>query len=409
MLEVGSMTSEERTITVLCLASYFKGGDFLRACKQQGCHVILLTKENLADEPWPDEAIDERFLMPDVSKQPDVTKAVSYLARERKIDRLVALDDFDVETVASLREHLRIPGMGDTTARYFRDKLAMRVRAREAGLLVPEFTPAINHEEISAFTGQVSPPWVLKPRSQAGAMGIRKVFSEEALWQTLEELGDKASHFVLEQFVEGDIFHVDAIVSEREVVFAEVHRYWRPLLAVSHEGGVFITRTIGRESREARRLRELNRELMTALGMVRGVTHTEFILGAEDGRFYFLETAARVGGANIADLVEHATGINLWTEWAAIELGDVRREHYELPPAETAYAGILICLARQDYPDMSAYDDPEVAWRLHKKNHAGLIVTSDDQARIEELLRNYGPRFADDFLAYVPPLDEAPA
>ncbi|HSG15611.1 MAG TPA: ATPase, partial [Anaerolineae bacterium] len=134
----------ERTINVLCLASYFKGADFMIACKQQGCHVMLLTKERLADEDWPKDVIDERFLMPDISRQPDVTHAVSYLARERKIDRVVALDDFDVETAASLREHLRIPGMGDTTARYFRDKLAMRVQAKDKGILVPEFTAVIN-------------------------------------------------------------------------------------------------------------------------------------------------------------------------------------------------------------------------------------------------------------------------
>jgi len=394
--------------TILCLASYFKGADFMTACKQRGCHVVLLTKEKLADEDWPQGSIDERFLMPDISQQPNVTNAVSYLAMERKIDRVVALDDFDVETAASLREHLRIPGMGDTTARYFRDKLAMRVQAREKGILVPDFTAVINHQEIGAFTARRSPPWVLKPRSQAGAMGIRKVNSEQELWRVLEELGDKASYFVLEQFVEGDVFHVDAIVSEREVVFAEIHRYWRPLLAVSHEGGVFISRTIDRESADARELRDLNKALMGTLGMVRGVTHTEFIKGAEDGRFYFLETAARVGGANIAELVQYATGVNLWAEWAAIELADINNRAYDPPSAGQEYAGVLICLARQEYPDTSAYNDPEVAWRLNKKNHAGIILVSPTQARIESLLEEYGRRFAADFLAYVPPLDEAP-
>ena len=400
--------STEQPVTVLCLASYFKGGDFLRACKQQGCHVVLLTKEKLAGEAWPNEAIDERFLMPDISKQSDVTHAVSYLARERKIDRIIALDDFDVDTAASLREHLRVPGMGDTTARYFRDKLAMRVRAQEMGILVPDFSPVINHEAIRDFAGRVEPPWVLKPRSQAGAMGIRKIYSAGELWSLLEELGDKASYYVLERFVEGDIFHVDAIISEREVVFAEVNRYWRPLLAVSHEGGVFISRTIKRESVDAGQLRTLNRDLMEALGMVRGVTHSEFIKGAADGQLYFLETAARVGGANISDLVEHATGLNLWAEWAAIELANIDKRSYEVPSAGQDYAGILICLARQAYPDTSAYDDPEVAWRLRKKNHAGLIVVSPDQARIEEVLEDYSRRFAADFLAYAPPLDEAP-
>lgn len=399
--------SETPECTFLCLASYFKGGTFLRACKQKGCRVILLTKEKLAEEDWPWDSIDERFLMPDLSKRPDIFYAVSYLARSRKIDRIIPLDDFDVETAAALREHLRVPGMGDTTARHFRDKLAMRVQADEEGILVPDFSPVINYDEIREFAHRVPPPWVLKPRSQAGAMGIKKIQSVAELWQWLEELGDQQSFFVLEKFVPGDIYHVDSIISEREVVFAEIHKYKQPPLAVSHEGGVFMSRTIPRESSDAKELRSHNQELMRALGMLRGVTHAEFIKG-QDGRFYFLETAARVGGANIAEMVQFSTGINLWAEWAAIELANLRGEAYQLPDTRQDYAGILVCLARQEYPDLSSFSDPEVVWRLQKKYHAGLIVASAEQTRVEELLDAYGGRFASEFLAVAPPLDEAP-
>jgi biotin carboxylase len=400
---------EVRPYTILCLASYFKGGAFLEACKSQGCHVILLTREKLADEAWPWEAIDERFLMPDLSERSNVIHAVSYLARTRKIDRVVPLDDFDVETAAALREHLRIPGMGETTVRYFRDKLAMRLQAREKGLLVPDFSPVFNHEELRNFMQRVPPPWVLKPRSRAGAMGIKKIFSEAALWEALEELGDEQSYFLMEKFVEGDIFHVDSIISEREVVFAEVHKYKQPPLAVAHEGGIFMSRTHPRDSEETTELRALNKVLMRALGMLRGVTHTEFIRGREDGRFYFLETAARVGGANIAEMIAAATGVNLWAEWVGIELANLRGHDYQLPEYRQEYAGILICLARQSHPDLSAYDEPEVVWRLNKKNHAGLIVASPDRNRMDSLLENFSERFAADFLAVAPPLDKPPA
>ncbi|MGH2536578.1 MAG: ATP-grasp domain-containing protein [Candidatus Promineifilaceae bacterium] len=398
----------ERAPTILCLAGYFKGEAFLEACKDLGCHVILITKEKLADEDWPMHAIDERFLMADISKRPDILHAVSYLARSRHIDRIIALDDFDVETVAALREHLRIPGMGDTTARYFRDKLAMRVQARELGILVPDFSPVFNYEDLRAFSARVAPPWVLKPRSQAGAMGIKKVQSEAELWSRLEELGDDQSFFLLERFVAGDIFHVDSIVSEREPLFMEVHKYKQPPLAVSHEGGVFMTRTLPREAPEVGELRELNARMLKAMGMVRGVTHAEFIRGADDGRFYFLETAARVGGANIADMVEFATGINLWREWAAIELDHLRGREYQLPPTRADYAGLLICLARQERPDLSLYQAPEVVWRLRKKHHAGLIVASEDQSCVEQRMDEFSPRFAADFLATAPPLESAP-
>ena len=394
--------------TILCLASHFKGESLLAACKREGCHVILLTKENLADEPWPWEAIDERYLMPELSKEPDILYSVSYLARNRKIDRIIPLDDFDVETAAALREHLRMPGMGETATRYFRDKLAMRMRAVEHGIHVPRFCGIINYDDVSKFTDQVPPPWVLKPRSQAGAMGIKKIHHKEELWGILEELGDRQSFFLLEEFVPGDIYHVDSIVSEGEVLFAEVHKYRQPPMAVSHEGGVFISRTIPRGSSEEADLTKINHEVVNALGMIRGINHTEFIRGAQDGELYFLETAARVGGANIAEMVAFATGINLWAEWAAIELADLRNDTYELPVRKDEYAAVMICLSRQEHPDLTQFDDPEVVWHLEKKFHAGLILSSANQARIEELLDAYSERFIKEFLAFAPPLDEAP-
>jgi len=108
-------------------------------------------------------------------------------------------------------------------------------------------------------------------------------------------------------------------------------------------------------------------------------------------------------------MVEYATGVNLWREWATMELANIRGEVYPIPESANKYAGILICLARQQYPDLSAYDDPEVVWRLHKKNHAGLIIASENQNRIEELIDVYSRRFSADFLAFAPPLDEAPS
>lgn len=129
---------EHGALTILCIATYEKGQEFLRECKRRGCRVLLLTVDKLRDANWPREAVDEFFYVPRDIPREDLLKGVSHVARTQAVDRIVPLDDFDVETAALLREHLRIPGMGETTARYFRDKLAMRVKARNAGILVPE-------------------------------------------------------------------------------------------------------------------------------------------------------------------------------------------------------------------------------------------------------------------------------
>src|SRR5262245_13554396 len=103
--------------TILCVATYYKGHRFLTRAKREGSRVILLTAESLLGEGWPRDHIDEVFALPSFTDRRAVVNAVAYLARSRRIDRMAALDDFDVELVAALREHFRLPGVGDSAAR----------------------------------------------------------------------------------------------------------------------------------------------------------------------------------------------------------------------------------------------------------------------------------------------------
>jgi len=399
---------ESRPLTFLCITTYEKGQEFMRECKRQGCRVLLLTAEKLRDADWPRESLDDTFYLPAEIPLADIVQAVTHLARNRKIDRIVALDEYDMETAATLREHLRIPGMGLTTMRYFRDKLAMRMRALDRGVRVPDFVPVVNHSDIRYYLEHVPGPWVLKPRQEASAIGIKKIHSAEELWPVLEQLGDKQSSFLLEKFVPGEVYHVDSVVSENEVVFANVSKYGKPPMNVAQGGGVFTTFTVPRGGEDDSSLRQINRDLIAALGLVRGVAHAEFIKAHADGRFYFLECAARVGGAYINEMVEAATGINLWREWARIEVagGD---GSYLLPPVREEYAGVILSLARQEWPDASGYNDPEVFLRIKKHHHAGLILRSAGAGRVQALLESYARRFAEEFTAVAPPRDKPTA
>jgi biotin carboxylase len=399
---------ETPDITVLCISSYFKGEAFMRAAKNDGARVFLLTEEKLTGENWPRESIDEIFLMPDLTKLQDVTNAVSYLCRANHIDLIIPLDEYDVETVAFLREHLRVPGMGQTATRNFRDKLVMREQAHKSGIRVPPFTKILNYDQLREFMASVPPPWVLKPRTEAGSMGIKKISESEQLWRWLDQLGDRQSYFLLEQYVPGDVYHVDSIVNKGKVIFASVQKYGQPPMDVAHGGGVFTTRTLAPDSDEAKALKSFNSELISALGMEHGVTHAEYIKGHADGQFYFLEIAARVGGAHISDLIEAATGLNPWAEWARLEIAIARGKSYKLPKTRKDYGGLLVCLARQEFPDMAAYDDAEVVWKMHKAQHAGLIVVSPKADRVQSLISSYVERFGQDFLAVAPAKDSRP-
>lgn len=394
--------SEEQRVTFLCLASALKGVPFIEEAKRLGCRVLVIVKEEVAEKDWPKELIDGLYRMPELYVQPDVTYAVSYLARSNKIDSIVALDDYDVATAAALREHLRLPGMGDSVARYFRDKLAMRIRARQTGMLVPEFAPILNYDALAEFLNEVPSPWVLKPRFEAGAVGIRKLHQPEEVWRVLEDLGDQQSYYLLEQFIAGDVFHVDSLIWAGNAVFALTSRYGAPPLSITQGGGIFNTRTLDRDSARTQQLVEMNGHLLQSFRHEQGVAHTEFIRSAADGQFYFLETAARVGGANIDRMVKAASGIELWAEAARIEVATMKGASYKIPSDRRNYAGLISCLARDEFPDLSAYDDPEIVWRLEKPYHAGLLVASSEAQRVETLMEEYNGRFARDFLHHLP-------
>lgn len=402
----------KKVCNFLCVSSYFKGGDFLRACKAEGHNVYLITALKLKDEAWPRECIDDVYYMPEDDSagwnMENLINAVAFKMRHIRFDRFVALDDFDVEKVAKLREQFRIPGMGDTTGRYFRDKLAMRVKAREEGVPVPAFTPLFHDADIERYTNEVAAPWMIKPRSEASAVGIKKIYGKEALWEVLNDLGDDRHKYLLEKFSPGTVYHADAVTYRGKTVFSRVSRYLDTPFEVAHGGGVFRTLTCSFDEHADKEITKLNAKLMKAFGMQYSASHSEFIESAETGEFLFLETSSRVGGANIAEMVEKASGVNLWTEWAKVETAMVTGKAYKAPKDRKSYAGIVVSLSRFEHPDTSSFNDKEIAWRMNKPWHIGLIVQSDSHERVRELLDGYTRRIQEEFHASVPAPDKSP-
>lgn len=397
-----------RPLNVVCLATYFKGTDFIRECKAHGCHVILITKEKMLREDWPRESLDDLIAVPNDAGPALFIDLLSFLARKIKIDRVVALEEFDVVTAALMREHLCLPGLSSSAAKIFRDKLSMAVHSQRGGINVPEFVPLVNKEEVDEYMRRVPGPWVIKPRSDVSAIGISKVSEPEEVGRAIdqmnerENLRERASYYVLARFIPGEVFHVDSVVNDGKVMFAGTNQYGRPPMQVAHQGGAYISRTLLRGSADEKELLNINKKLIRALGLERGATHAEFIKSDADGKFYFLEIAARVGGAYIAEVLEAASGVNLWREWARLELSDGKRPT-RITPTRKEYAGIILSLAKQEEPDTSAYTDNEITYRVKKRHHAGLIVHSPHLDRVNQLLNDYGQRFADDFVAVAPP------
>ena len=396
----------KKPLNFLCISTYYKGAAFLKSCKAEGNNVYLLTKKKLDQEAWPWESIDDTFYIEEWN-QNDVVKGIAYKFRDIKFDRFVALDDFDVEKVALLREHFRMPGMGRTTAHYFRDKLAMRVKSKEEGVNVPEFTDLFNNDTINEYADRVSAPWLIKPRMEASATGIKKIQNKDELWHVVNELGDERDNYLVEKFAPGDVYHVDGLTVDGKVVFSRVSKYLDTPFEVAHGGGIFRSASSEIGSKVEKALQKMNAQVMKAFGMQFGASHTEFIQSKETGELFFLETSSRVGGANLAEMVEAASGVNLWAEWAKIESANLKKNAYKLPKIRNKYAGIVVSLSRYEFPDTSSFTDKEIVWRMNKAWHIGLIVVSDSSERVLELLDQYTHKIGAEFHASLPAPDKS--
>lgn len=392
---------------IVCIASEHKGNEFLEECQNAGWHVTLVTRKKLLDEPWGWTSLNNVKTVEDDASVEDYIRAVTNVAGTQPVHRVVGLDEFDVLTAARAREHLQLGGMTSSHALRFRDKLAMRHIASAAGIACPDFVGAFRMDEIDEYLERVPGPWIVKPRNEVSAFGIRKCVTKDEVRAALHEMDarntwrDHPSQFLVEKFIAGSVFHVDSVVEGGKVVTCGVSQYGRPPFEVSHYGGVFTTSIVPYRSKTRKELERLNAQLLQAFKYERGVSHAEFLQSDADGKIYLLEVACRVGGAYIANVLEHACNFNLWREWAKIEIATDEKP-YKAPKLRKDFAGVALALANQDVPDTSHYTDEEIVYRVTKPKHVGLIFYSKKEERVNELLGVYSEKITTDFLAVAP-------
>lgn len=390
--------------TVLCLTNFFKGHRLLESFKKLGCRTLLVGTTRVRHDPWEASHVDEKFFVHDFDDEAALLNAITYLARDREIDLVVPLEEYSVETASKVRAHLGLPGPSEGLTRQARDKLAMRLTARAAGIPVPTFSPFVNRDALGRFLNSVPGPWMVKPRAEGGAVQIRKLHHAEEVWRLFDELGDRRSHHLIEAFVPGQVYHVDSVVHNGKVLAACAGQYGTPPFDVWHGGGVFSSRTVPKKSALSKALLDMNEKIISAIGIKQGVNHCEF-LGLGD-RLYFLEIGARVAGSNLDRLTTAATGIDLFLESARLEL-DWLDGNYSLAKPYRKEAGIVLCLSRDKTPSTEFCGGvPEVEWTLHHDHHAGCVVASSKSERIDDLVEQIKGCLARDHLAVMPATDK---
>jgi hypothetical protein len=271
----------------------------------------------------------------DLGNFQELYRAFFELYRAKKVDVIIALSEFHLLSAARLRKAFSVPGPAIEQVERYRDKVKMKQALRECDIRVPSFQCCASYEEATRFARDVGYPLVLKPRDGAASQGVVKIEGPQHLRHVYDKGG--LEQYELEEFIEGDLFHVDGFSDFQGRTFTLVSQYYNKPLDFNH-GQPVGSYLIFDEAR-TEKLSELCLKVLRCLKIDKMPFHMEAFLTAS-GEAVFLEIGARVGGADIPIVVSDFLDINLFELWMKASIGEPLE--YEVTARPERHLGFLL-------------------------------------------------------------------
>jgi biotin carboxylase len=300
---------------------------------------------------WQGVARPDGLMLMDVFDAEAVRTVAEAVHRNHPVHRIAAASERLLGPAAALRERFGVTGMGVGEARRYTDKTVMKRLARAAGIRCADGTAVHGAEDVRRLFdkhGRV----VLKPSSGSGSNAVTVCSAESEVEAWLAEVF-VPGRFLAEEFVEGGMCHLDAVVTGGEVLAWDLSRYVRDTLAYQR-GLPLSSRTVGDPG-----LREAGLRLLAAVveawGVRDEVLHLEAFHTGEG--LVFCELAGRPGGAGVIEAFRITRGIDLRHAKIALDSGADVRARRTAPIAE--HAGWTVHYSAGGR--LAEYDDTTVA------------------------------------------------
>ncbi|MFJ6798070.1 acetyl-CoA carboxylase biotin carboxylase subunit family protein [Streptomyces sp. NPDC091268] len=224
--------------------------------------------------------------------------------------QVVSLSEFGVLAVSRVRAHLGLPGPSPQEAERAHDKVRMKQVLAGSAIRVPRFVPAPEQGTLLPWSGRT----VLKPRRGTCSEGVTVHATTRGAVAAFRAL-ERPEDFELEEYVEGDILHTDALVRDGALEHAVTSRYVNKPADYA-TGSPLGSHQLPFDPRH----HAFARDVVRALGITSGSIHLEFF-ETPRRELVFLEIANRMGGAGVVDAHLRHTGIHLPSHEIALTLG----------------------------------------------------------------------------------------
>ena len=278
------------------------------------------------------------FQFADVGVAVDILDKSKHLAiaREYGIDAVVTDQiDIGVPTAAYVAEQLGLPGIGSEMAELFTNKLRMREFCEATGTLQPRYVCCKSFEEAAHAASGLGYPVIVKPTNNRSSRGVFKVSSATELKAMLPETlaQSREASFLIEQYIGGVELSIEGFKTRRNhAVLACSRKEQFGHNSVLDLRVVYLKddRTIPYDD-----LKRIHNRLIDLSELPFGITHAEYKYW--NGNYYFIEFAARGGGANISShIIPLVSGIDVTSALIRMALGETVTELTPVQPAKAA-------------------------------------------------------------------------
>jgi predicted ATP-grasp superfamily ATP-dependent carboligase len=268
---------------------------------------VIILANRISAEYFRDLGPNVTVLPAQWSNFENVRQQVIKIAGGQKIFSVATINEGLMLLAAELREELNLSGMSLAVATGFRDKLVMKRRLADAGVRVPRHTSCNNPVEVIELF-RTSKKLVIKPIDGVGSRRV-SFFEQEVDIQNWFKSESEPETYEAEEYINGTLFHVNAIVRDSKVLLSAAAMYVPGMANIDYQDGQPFVSVMVEDSELKRRLEEFSEHSIRALSLENGVTHLECFV-TSNNEIVMCEVAARPGGGGIVEMIESQYGIN---------------------------------------------------------------------------------------------------
>ncbi len=281
--------------TLLIVSGGIEAAHAAKRAKEMGLYVVVSDRDHEA----PGFEYSDSRLIADVYGHDETAAAAERFSRKiRKIDGVLCVAADAPMTVAAVAARLDVPGLSRESARLASDKVAMKMRFREAGIPVPWFATVATPQELARLAVERGSDLVVKPADSRGSRGVQRIARVKDINAAfaLAQSYSPTQRVMVEQYLSGPQVSTESVVVNGRCFTPGLsdrnYEYLERFAPFFIENGGDLPSSLAPEVQE--KIRQLAARAAAALGIVNGTVKGDIVV--HEGAPYVIEMAARLSG-----------------------------------------------------------------------------------------------------------------